>query len=546
MPVSPELLEEISHRREGSLGEVRFPVLLQALASHERTAVLEIRRGPIWKRIILEYGTPVDCRSNLIHETLGRFMVSLGKLDEETGDRLMRDALARGVQLGDVLRDEGVVDSLELFKILQQNLAKKLLDGFTWKDGAFAVRFDVPEVDSPLKVRVPQLVVTGVTRFSPIEEVNDAVGGLVGKRLVIPPVPPVDPEEIKLTGGQRQLVEALRTPKRLDEIALGGPLSHGEVSRLVYALSILGVVVPEEMLASLPSAPAPRDGAGASAVPPAAASAGPATVGATVGAAAVGTDAGGSPLDEPPLPPAELDRLENEVMEAYLAHRRQDAFDLLGLSPEAPVAEIRRRYLLFARRFAPWRFRLPRLAGVADKAEDLFVAGARAFGELMDTEQRNTLIFRRQTLAEERERDRLEAAGQHKIETDLLDSQKQFRKGLALVQKGDYDRALTILEFAADCDPQNSLYRAEAAWCRYLRSPSGSDARKALEELEEAQRIDPRAGLVAYYAGEIHRGLGNWDEAESHLRRANQLMAPDRRPIEALKILARDRKGKRR
>jgi len=525
--VTENLLEDVSRRREGSLSEVRFPVLLQALASRERTAVLQIRRGPIWKRIILEYGTPVDCRSNLIHETLGRFMVALGKLDEETGDRLTRDALARGVQLGDVLREEGVVDSLGLFKILQQNLAKKLLDGFTWKDGEFKVGFDVPEVDSPLKVRVPQLVVTGITRFSPIEEVNDAVSGLIGKKLVIPPVPAVDPAEIKLADGQRQLVEALRTPKRLDELALDGPLPHGEVSRLVYALTVLGAVVPEELLSTLPSAPSGTEKA------PAASAAGE-------------LDATAAPPEEPALPPGETAKLANEVMEAYLAHRRQDAFDLLGVAPEASVADIRRRFLQFARRFAPWRFRGRELAGVADKAEDLFLAGSRAFGELMDTEQRNTLIFRRKTLAEERERERSAAAAdQHKIETDLLDSQKQFRKGLALVEKGQYDQALTILEFAADCDPQNSLYRAEAAWCRYLRSP-GTDAKRALEELEEAQRIDPRAGLVALYAGEVHRGLGQWDEAENQLRRANQLMAPDRRPIEALKALARDRKGKRR
>jgi len=531
MTVTADVLEDVSRLREGSLSEVRFPVLLQALASRERTAVLEIRRGPIQKRIIFEYGMPVDCRSNLLHETLGRFMVSLGKLDEEEGDRLVREALARGVQLGDVLREEGVVDSSELFKILQQNLAKKLLDGFTWKDGEFALRFDVPEVESPLKVRVPQLVVTGVTRFSPIEEVNDAVAGLVGKRLVIPPVPPVDPDEIKLNEGQRALVDSLRSPRRLDELALDGPLPHGEVSRLVYALSVLGVVVPEELLGSLPSRPA------GAAEEPAHTAHGGATREPAAGAAAR--------PDEAPLPPGEVGKLENEVMETYLAHRRQDAFDLLGVSPDDPVAAIRRRYLRFAQRFAPWRFRGRELAGVADKAEDLFLAGARAFGELMDTEQRNTLIFRRKTLAEERER-RASAADQLKIETDLLDSQKQFRKGVALMNKGSYDQALTILEFAADCDPQNSLYRAEAAWCRYLRSPSGSDARKALEELEEAQRIDPRSGLAAFYAGEVHRGLGNWDDAEAQLRRANQLMAPDRRPIEALKALARDRKGKRR
>jgi tetratricopeptide (TPR) repeat protein len=56
-------------------------------------------------------------------------------------------------------------------------------------------------------------------------------------------------------------------------------------------------------------------------------------------------------------------------------------------------------------------------------------------------------------------------------------------------------------------------------------------------ELEEALRIDPKCGLAVFYLGEIHRELGNYPEAEGHLQRAIRMMAPDRRPIEALKIL---------
>jgi len=521
MPTA-ELFEEISRRREGSLEEVRFPLLLQALSTRERTAVLQIRRGPIRKRIVVEYGTPVDCQSNLVHETLGRVMVARGKLTEEQQDEYVRAALANGVPLGEVLRDQGIVEPLELYKILQENLAKKLLDGFTWKDGAFELGFDVPEVDSPLKVRVPQLVLTGITRFTPVEEVNAAVVPLVGKRLGIPPDPTVDPGELKLTSGQRELVETLRTPRRIDELAVGGPLSHGEVSRMIYALSVLGILVPEEELKERrrrsPVAPAPR-----------------------------GTGEGDSepraqPSEEPSLPAAEVGKLKNDVMEAYLAHRRQDAFDLLGVAPEASVSDIRRRFIHFARRNAPWRFQSPELKPVAEKAEDLFVAGARAFGELMDTEQRNTLLFRRKSLEEERAKEAKKApADFFRIDTDLLDSERQFKKGLVLMQAGRYEKAAPILEFAADCDPQNSLYRAEAAYCRYLANPR-MNARQAVEQLEEALRIDPRAGLAAFYAGEILRARGEWDEAEAHLRRANQLLAPDRRPIEALKALAKERK----
>ena len=97
-----------------------------------------------------------------------------------------------------------------------------------------------------------------------------------------------------------------------------------------------------------------------------------------------------------------------------------------------------------------------------------------------------------------------------------------------------------LLEFASDCDPQNSLYAAELAWCRFLNSSAA--APKAVKELQETLRRDPNCGLAAYYAGEIERQVGNYAEAEDHLRRAIKLMSPDRRPIDALKSLSTERK----
>ncbi len=97
-----------------------------------------------------------------------------------------------------------------------------------------------------------------------------------------------------------------------------------------------------------------------------------------------------------------------------------------------------------------------------------------------------------------------------------------------------------LLEFAADCDPQNGNYAAETAWCRFLIS--ASYASRSLRELVEALRRDPNCGLAELYAGEIHRHLGQTAEAEPHLRRALKLMSPDRRPIDALKALTGERK----
>ena len=65
-----------------------------------------------------------------------------------------------------------------------------------------------------------------------------------------------------------------------------------------------------------------------------------------------------------------------------------------------------------------------------------------------------------------------------------------------------------------------------------------------MPELEEAVRIDPQCGLAWFYGGQLLGELERWDEAEEWLRRANKLLAPDRRPLEALRELATKRKKK--
>jgi len=509
--------------------EVGIAPLLLAQAVHRKTGVLEIRRRQIWKKVVFDHGVPVDCRSNLVHETLGRYMVIEGKLSDEDFTGSLGRAAARGIPLGEELLERGLVTPDELFKILQANLAKKLLDLFTWREGEFQdVDDDLPTTESSLKIKVPQLILTGVTKLAPQEEVDMAVGPLVGQKLCLHPSPPVPLDEIRLSQRQAQLVEAARPGRRMGELAEATGLSVDEISRLLYALLVLGLVVPENRLpkSSLSSTGSFRA---------------PILKTPQPQPAPVTQPSAAPPIPAPAVEPGEMERRRNDVMQAYLVYRRQDAFDLLGVPEGAALPIVHQKFLDFAQRFAPWSFRTPELAGilagVEEKAQDLFLAGAQAYGELTDAEKRNTLLFRRKTLREERAR---KAPSMHQIKTDLLDSEAQFRKGKAALEAGRHKEALMLLEFAADCDPQNSLYAAELAWCRFLLSSAAAPT--AIRELQETLRRDPNCGLAAYYAGEIERQVGNHDEAESHLRRAIKLMSPDRRPIDALKTLSTERR----
>ncbi|HYU30556.1 MAG TPA: DUF4388 domain-containing protein [Thermoanaerobaculia bacterium] len=534
---TPQQLEEIARRREGNLQETPFSSLLCAFATQRKTAVLEIRRRQVWKKIVLDEGVPVDCRSNLVHETLGRYMVLGGKLSEEDFTACLSRSAARGVLLGEVLIEAGLVNAVDLFKILQQNLAKKLLDVFTWRDAEFHVVEDDLRNKLSLKVKVPQLILTGVTKLVPQEEVDMSVASLVGKRLALHPAPLFPLDDIRLTQRQAQLAEAIKPGRRMGELAESTGLPVDEITRLLYALSILGVVVPADtlprdapppVLKTTGSFPLVSSGQAPAAAVPAATAVPPAASSAAAPQPAAGPQAPAA---------ADLECRRNEIMQTYLDYRRQDSFDLLGVPETAPAGAIEEKFLEFSRRFAPWDLEGPELRALEDRARELFLAGARAFAELADTEQRNTLLFRRKNLREERAKKPGAFGG---IKTDLLDSEAQFKKGQALMEQGKYKDAVLLLEFAADCDPQNSLYATELAYCRFLHSSAHAD--QAVRELQETLRRDPSCGLAAYYAGEISRETGFYEDAESYFRRAIRLMSPDRRPIDALKNLSTARR----
>ncbi len=485
-----------------------FAALLQAIAIERQTLSLSIRHNQVEKKVLLERGVPVDCRSNLAHETLGRFMVAEGKLSADAMNSSLALSASRGVQLGEVLIERELVTATELYRILQQNLAKKLLDVFTWRTGEFSIEAEVPVVSSPLKVKTPQLILTGIIRFALQEDVDRAIVPFIGRKLGIHPSPPFPLEEIRLTAAQQTLTDRLRSGLRVDELAAVVDLPYEEISRVVYALAIVGIVVPAELI--------PITAARSTPVPP------------VIPAAA----------SQPLITPGpDQSRLRDRIMQSYLQFRRQDAFELLQLEETATVEQIDEAFIVVAQRTAPWQFDENALADLRDKAREVFIAASRSYGELADKERRNTLITRRRTLREEHRRSL--SAGRFALKTDLLDPEEQYRKAQVLLQSGKLKDAITFLEFASDCDPQNGIYRSELAYARF--SLSKYAARESLLELERVKRIDSACGLAWLYAGEIHRISGTKDEAETNLKRACKLMTGDRRPVEALKTLMSSR-----
>jgi hypothetical protein len=518
-------LKSLGRAKEGTLADTPFPWLLQALFLAERTVVIELKKHHLEKRVFLEEGVPVDCESNLLHETCGKVLVERNKLDEQQYQRALTEAALAGERMEQTLLRLQLVAPFELFKVLQQNLAFKILDCFcaSWSDAKFRVLSDPGPVAQPLRVNLVQLIFTGVCSFTPPGEVERALKPWESEPLALTQTPPHPRTQLKSTPKEARLLNDLRRGATMEELEAKKILEPDDLRRRVYALGVLGFLDTAERVAEqITPAAAPEP-----ARPPT-----PAAVPVVAPAAAPPAPAG--------LSPAEVDKLRNDVTAAYLVYRSRDAFDLLGLKEDHTAAQLRDAYLGWAERFAPWRYAAKGaepLAPFAEKARDLFLAGARAFGELSGPETRAAVLRRRAAARDAATRHR---STDFSIKTNLLDARQQHQEGMARLEAGDAAAAIPFLEFAADCDPRQMLYRVHLAYASFLAAPRTAEA-ASLAELEEAFRIDPTCGEALLRMGQLHLRVGRYDRAEDAAKKAAKLLLGDRRVPDLLKQIAQEK-----
>jgi curved DNA-binding protein CbpA len=149
-----------------------------------------------------------------------------------------------------------------------------------------------------------------------------------------------------------------------------------------------------------------------------------------------------------------------------------DHYELLGVSPSASVAEVRKAYARLAREKHPDRFTDP---AEKERAQKVFQDITHAFNTLSDPE-------RRAKYDQERERGP-QPTTPEEIAADA------FERGQAALAGGQADEAVTLLQTAVYHGPETAAYHA-ALGRALARFPA--HAREAVQALEKATQLDPR------------------------------------------------------
>jgi hypothetical protein len=93
------------------------------------------------------------------------------------------------------------------------------------------------------------LFAIGVNRFATQEAIDSMIAPLIGQRLALNPDPVVDIDQLKIDKQHESVVSELQSGSvRIDQLAALDGVAYEELTRLLYALTLIEVVVPADRL----------------------------------------------------------------------------------------------------------------------------------------------------------------------------------------------------------------------------------------------------------------------------------------------------------
>ncbi len=448
----------------GSLAAVELPAVLRDLERRGATGCLHLRQGRVHKVLYLRAGQVVFVSSNRLSETLGRYLLSRGVIDEEAYAQGLEAMRSRGTRMGEFLVERGLVDPEALHGALRQHLWEKTLEVFGWTAGEFRVSgFQPPPAELPGPAfEIPRLVWEGVHARYPYDRITSALGpyegmplGLRGDLFELASRVPLEREDLLFLHLVRR-----RQGEPLGRV-LAEAQSESEVRTLYYLLvyGYLGLV---------DHTPAPGEMGG--------------------------------------VDFADLERVRKARRELEFL-RSRNYFQVLGAQVDADDEAVRQAYLHRAKDVHPDVLGPNDPPAIRRIYEEMFRLVQNAY-EALKTEARRREYLRF-----------LEGGEEEEVIRDarnVLEAEALFQHGRLLLRRRQWDAAAECFEEALRLHPDEGEYVLYLGIARVRQAAAGRP--RAVEEAESLFRraadMLPGSPEPWYRLGRIHAVRG--DEAEAH------------------------------
>jgi curved DNA-binding protein CbpA len=484
----------------GNLSENPLTELVREVSHKKISGRLQLQREKAKLAIYFQSGSLIFTACNLQDLRLGAYLVKHAYI---TADDLRSAGAVKDFELARAL-----VSSGRISKDQADELHRKLVEdifrvGLLWIDATW--EFDSlsqlnEEVD--FKIDVPALLLEA-TRRLPAEFISTRFRN--PDELFIAVTDPAN--SVSLTPVEGFLLSRIDTPTSMNDLQVVSGLSESEVQRSIYSLAVIDMVNREswkEAFRSLSKELAKP--------------AKPITIAKKVEPVAT--------VQPPSVAEETPETVESFLQRLANAHSH---YEVLNVSPDTVVSDLKNAYYNLARKYHPDRFRNSERSLVA-QIESAFARITQAYDTLRDPKLRSSYDSK---LNAQARASRVAQAAPKGATTESSSTTKgsndqsnvtlaqhaeaQFKEGFAALELGQRNVALGLLGAAARAVPTESRYRAY--YGRALALNEGT-RRLAEAELQAALKLEPNNAEYRIMLAELYRDLGFKVRARSEAVRA--------------------------
>jgi len=226
---------------QGNLSTMSLTEILQWLGTAGKTGILSVERNKVVKQILVREGRVIACASQEPSDMLGHFLVSRGRITEDT----LRAALARQAtertHLGMLLVSMGALSEEDLHRHLEDKAQETIFGLFDWEDAEF--RYADGETSDAniyaVNMRVEDILLRGAQRWDEIQRIRTIFNdpGIVLRRTSRAP-----PAEVMRNRMARRILESVDGERTVADILLHAHASEYLVTKLLHKLHVARVV----------------------------------------------------------------------------------------------------------------------------------------------------------------------------------------------------------------------------------------------------------------------------------------------------------------
>lgn len=233
---------------EGNLKDFSLADMFRLLSSGSKTGTLYLENGDAQGRVCFKNGRVYFASSNWNRESLGRRLVKAGVITEKQlrqalGLQKIQKKEKAGRRLGQILVDEGYMDSKVLESFIQDQINDTLFDLFRWEDGE--LRFEADEVaedeDIGVAVSVENIIMEASRRLEMWNRIRQKIPTM-DTAFVMAGAPGDKSMEIHLKPKEWMLLCYLHGGRTVRELVELTGYNDFETAKILYGMYSAGLI----------------------------------------------------------------------------------------------------------------------------------------------------------------------------------------------------------------------------------------------------------------------------------------------------------------